>query len=251
MPWRVYVDEAGDRGIAQRSSRHFVMSAVIVKDGDDSAVRAELSAMRAALGRDPAHVLHFQKFSHAQRLKACQDLCGSRLSCVTSVILCKRGFTSPQPDGTLAFITNPDPMYLWAVRLLLERVSWYVRDQGGGPSIVTFAHVRRFPKHKLHDYRGALERSTTNIWWPSFEGHPFRIESPGKIENLQLADIAASALFRAIEPDEFGNVEPRYLNEILPKVYRRGAASISSYGLKVFPNDEVRAGGSLAHLAAL
>jgi hypothetical protein len=196
-------------------------------------------------------VLHFQKFSHSQRLKAVQDLRASSIDALTSAVLCKRGFDQPDPAGNLAYITNPDPMYLWAVRLVLERVSWYVREHGDGKAIVTFAHVRHFQSQKLHDYREALERADTGIHWSAFDGHPFRISSPDRTELLQVADTAASALFRAVEPDEYGNVERRYLTELLPKAYRRRTAPVTSYGLKVFPSSQCADGAPLAWMRAL
>ncbi len=251
VAWRVYVDEAGDRGISAASSAHFVVSAIIVRDTADATVRQELNALRVALGRKSGQTLHFQKFSHSQRLKAAQDIAGSSIAAISNVILCKRGFNQPLPAGNMAYITNADPMYLWAIRLLLERISWYIRDNGGGDAKVTFAHVRRFPAHKLHDYRSALELSPTEIHWPAFNGHAFRIDAPDKIELLQCADTAASALFRAVEPDEYGNVERRYLDELRPKLYRRGAAMVTSYGLKVFPTNECTTGGTLAWLRDL
>jgi hypothetical protein len=249
--WRVYIDEAGDRGISPRSAAHFVVSATIVRDDHDAPARDELSGLRATLGRKPGHVLHFQKFSHSQRLKAVQDIAASPIDAITSAVLCNRGFDQPDPAGDLAYITNPDPMYLWAVRLVLERVSWYIREHGGGDAVVTFAHVRHFPSQKLHDYRQALERTDTNIFWPAFAGHPFRIGSPERVELLQVADTAASALFRAVEPDEFGNVERRYLEELVPKLWRRGSRPLTSYGLKVFPTSHCAGGAPLAWLRSL
>jgi len=249
--WRIYIDEAGDRGISARSSAHFVVSAVIVRDDRDRDARDELTTLRIAMGRQPGQVLHFQKFSHSQRLKAVQDLAASSVDAVASVVLCKRGFDQPNPAGAMAYITNPDPMYLWAVRLVLERASWFIRDNGGGKAVVTFAHVRRFQTQKLHDYRQALESNDTSIDWAAFAGHPFKINSPDRVEMLQVADTAASALFRAVEPDEFGNVERRYLEELAPKLYRRGTAAVTSYGLKVFPSSHCADGSPLAWLRSL
>lgn len=155
----------------------------------------------------------------------------------------------PLPTGEMAHVSKPDPMYLWALRLLLERVSWFVDESGGTDAVVTFAHLKGFPASKLHDYRAALEAAgEVDIRWPVFSGHPFRIASPKAVELLQLADSAASALFRAIEPDKFGNTEPRYLQELRPKLYRRGQGKLTSYGLKVFPVSVCRAGGQLAFL---
>lgn len=249
MLYRVYVDEAGDRAISKGSSRHFVVSAVIVADEQDARLRADLGRLRGDLGRHPGHVLHFQKFSHSQRLKAVQDIAAMPLAAITNVIVHKDLIGQPMPAGDMAYISRPDPMYLWALRLLLERISWFVDDLGGSEAIVTFAHLKGFRAQKLHDYRHALETSDGyDVRWRVFDGHPFRIDSPGKVELLQVADSTASALFRAIEPDRFGNTEQRYLRELAPKLYRRGAAEITSYGLKTFPGKVSERGGPLAFL---
>ena len=252
MIYRVYVDEAGDRAISNGSSRHFVVSAVIVKDEDDAEMRTRLAHLRAALSRHPGHVLHFQKFSHSQRLKAVQDIAAAPLATVANVIVHKDLIGQPLPAGDMAYISRPDPMYLWALRLLLERVSWFVDDEGGRGAIVTFAHLKGFRAQKLHDYRRLLETSDgVDIRWSVFRGHPFRIDSPKGVELLQVADTAASALFRAIEPDRYGNTEPRYLEELAPKLYRRHKADITSYGLKTFPRRVSEAGGALEFLRRL
>lgn len=246
MLYRIYVDESGDRGISARSDKHFVVSAVIVADADEPTVRTELAGLRGTLGRHPGQVLHFQKFSHSQRLKAVQDIAGFSVAAITNVIIHKRLIGQPMPAGNMAFISRADPMYLWALRLLLERVSWYVDEHGGTEAIVTFGHVKGFQPQKLHSYRQALELTPdVQIRWNVYLPHKFRIDSPKNIELLQVADTTASALFRAVEPDDFGNTEVRYLQELRPKLYRRGAANVTSYGLKVFPTAEANPGGSL------
>lgn len=247
MLYRVYVDEAGDRGISPASSKHFVVSAVIVADEDDATVRAEHASLATALGRHPGQVLHFRKLTHPQKIKAAQDIGNSAVAAITNVIIHKGQLGRPLPAGSMAYISQPDPMYLWALRLLVERISWYVAEHGGTDgAVVTFAHVRHFKAEKLHDYREALELTPeVQIRRGVFDGHPFRMDSPDKIVLLQLVDAAASALFRAVEPDVYGNTETRYLDDLSPKVYRRGAAPTTSYGLKVFPAAECGPGGPL------
>ena len=251
MLYRVYVDEAGDRGMSPTSSTHFVVSAVIVADSSDATVRQELAVTRTALGRGPGHVLHFQKLTHSQRLKAAQDLAGFSIAAVTNVVIHKNLLGQPMPAGNVSFISRPDPMYLWALRLLLERVSWYCDEHGSGEAIVTFAHVRHFKAQKLHDYRRALSLTPgVQIRWPVYDHHRFRIDGPSYVELLQLADITASALFKAIEPDGYGNTETRYLSDLRPVLYRRGTANVVSYGLKVFPTAQAQPGGPLDFLRA-
>lgn len=253
MLYRVYVDEAGDRGISDSSGCHFVVSGVVVADPDEAQLRSGLRRLRADLGRRPDDVLHFVKFSHSQRLKAVQDIAASPLATIVSVIVHKDLIGQPFPSGNMAHISRPDPMYLWALRLLLERISWFVDDAAGdNEAIVTFAHLKGFKARKLHDYRKALEgNGDTGVRWQVFADHPFRVESPKSVELLQIADTTASALFRAIEPDAYGNTEMRYLNELRPKIYRRAEADFTSYGLKVFPSSVAEEAGPLAFLRQL
>jgi hypothetical protein len=248
---RVYVDESGDRGMKPNSSDHFVVSAILVRDSDDAQVRTELAALSQALGRHAGQVLHFRNLTHSQKIKATQDLAASSVQAITNVVVCKRHLQGVGPAGNATLITRADPMLLWAMRLLLERVSWYIRDHGGSTSIVTFAHIKNFKTQKLHDYRAALLNSPTNIHWPSFDGHKFRFGGMASVELLQLADSTASALGGAVNPDQYGNVEDRYLRNLSGKLYRYGNSPITSYGLKVFPTSQADPGGSLHALRSI
>jgi len=230
--------------MSSSSSNHFVTSAVVITDAAEAAARAELSSLRSALGRSPGQVIHFQNLSHSHRLKAAHDLATSSVATVISVVICKT------PLQQAALISQADPMYLWALRLLLERVSWFCDENGQGEAVVTFAHVRHFKTHKLQDYRNALEQTQgVQIRWWVFAGHPWRMNAPQQIQLLQLADTAASAVFKAVEPDAFGFTEPRYLGELRPVIYRRGTGAVTSYGLKVFPNAMGATGAPLGFLA--
>lgn len=168
------------------------------------------------------------------------------------MILDKNALRRSDPAGEISRLSHPDPMYLWALRLLVERVSWLVENRGGSNAIVTFAHLKRFQARKLHDYRRALEGSTdTSIRWHVYRDHPFRFATPGEIDLLQVADTTASAVFKAVEPDRFGNTEPRYLEVLRSKLYRGDETGITSYGLKTFPAAISGPDGHLAFLRDL
>jgi Protein of unknown function (DUF3800) len=205
--YRVYIDEAGDRGHRPRSSQHFVVAAVIVRDADELAVRSQLVTLRATVGPGPSHVLHFRNLTHPRKVKACRHIAAMPIAVITGVIVCKRKVAATLPGGGYAYIKQADPMYLYAVRLLLERVSWYIDDHGGGPAIVTFAHLRRFRVAKLHAYRSALEQSPTEIRWNAYAGTRSAWPIPRPSSYCRSADAAASALYSAVEPDAYGNRE--------------------------------------------
>ncbi len=222
-----------------------MVAAIVVRDDRDAEVRAHLAKLRTELGRRPDQPLHFLKFTHPQRLRSTQAVAASPIRAVTSVILCKE----PLRDSQKTRLTSADPMYLYALRLLIERVSWCIRRSGGEEAKVTFAEVKGFQAGKLHAYRQRLEaRDDVNIDWPILEGHPFQIARPKDIELLQVADTAASAIYQAVEPDPYGNIEPRYLAELGPKIFRPAGKPVTSYGLKTFPSKVSNPGESLHFL---
>ena len=56
-----------------------------------------------------------------------------------------------------------------------------------------------------------------------------------------IADVTASAVGKAFNPDQFNNTEPRYLQEMAARFYRYRGRSIVKYGLKMHPwNDEIQ-----------
>jgi hypothetical protein len=90
VQYRVYVDEAGDRGISPTSSRHFVVSAIVVAESSDPLLRLELGELRASLRRRQEHTLHFVSFSHSERLKAAQDVADSSVEAIANVVIDKK-----------------------------------------------------------------------------------------------------------------------------------------------------------------
>jgi Protein of unknown function (DUF3800) len=251
--FRVYVDEAGNRFISPKSDNFFVVSAVIVHDEWKGRVTEDFCDLKMALGRLPEHRLHFSKLSKLKRVAAARGVAQLPIAKITSVIVSKDRMGELGPAGDLAYIADPDPMYLWALRLLLERISWFVKAQRGR-AIVTFSHLKSLDPRQIHEYRVALESGSDDpkmtIEWPVFADHSFRVDGPKKIELLQLADTAASSTYHAVQPGADGVV---YLKELKPKLYRgtpprKSAGLITKYGLKVFPDREATAGGQLAFL---
>src|SRR5690606_303400 len=134
--------------------------------------------------------------------------------------------------------------YLYTLRYLLERLSWYARDQRQTLSY-TLAHIVRFKLSKLREYERRLQAQPgCNVVWSRLDPHGGRLDQPSRVELLQFADTAASATFAAFEPDKYGNTEQRYLTELKACLYRRGQATnaLTSYGLKMHPwNDSTKA----------
>lgn len=232
-PLNAFIDEAGQRGTSKKSSDHFVMSAVIVADEHLPATLQLLADLRTTLGRKPEDVLHFQKFRHPHRIRACQILAAHHpAATIASVVVCKRHLTDTAR-------LNDDQAYLYTFRYLLERLSWFAQTEGRVMHY-TLAHVVRFKMKTLRQYEAALHSRDTQIKWAFLDPKGGRLAQPENLEMLQLADTVASATGLAFNPDNFGNTEPRYLQELAPAMYRRGTApnALTSYGLKMHPWNE-------------
>jgi hypothetical protein len=207
------------------------MSAVIVADSRKADLLAALAQLRVDFKQPVGHTLAFKNLSHQSRLHMAQTLAGLDFVTVTNVIVCKREVPVPMQDV--------DGAYLYTLRYLLERISWYVDDRGG-QAYVTFAHIDRFKIAKLDAYVQTLQASgsQTEIRWRALF-LPVRMMTMQGHDFLQVADATASATAQAFEPDQYGNTEDRYLRALAPRLYRRGRGPITSYGMKLHPTTMV------------
>lgn len=227
--YHAFIDEAGDRGHSARSTDHFVMSAVVMADTHLPAASALLAKLRQDLKRRPGDPLHWQNLrTHSHRLHAAKTLGGFAGAHIASVVVCKRDLAAKR-------VPDEDVAYFYTFRFLLERLSWFARDHGSVLDY-TLAAIVRFKTATLRHYEQRLRAEPgCNVAWHHLDAHGGRIDQPNRVELLQLADIAASATFKAFDPDEFGNTEVRYLTELAPRLYRRPPGPLTSYGLKMHP----------------
>lgn len=211
------------------------MSAVIMRETDLPTLDAFLDALRDGLGK-PGAVLAWKNIKgHPGRLFVAREIGRQNWLRISSVVVCKR---------YLAGLPTEDHAYLYTLRFLMERLSWFARDRGEVLRF-TLAHIVRFQLAKLRDYESRLHADPTcKIAWAALDGKGGRIDQPRRVPGLQLADLAASGTGAAFNIDDFGNTEPRYLHEMSPALYRRGSSDtrLTSYGLKMHPwNDATKA----------
>lgn len=208
------------------------MSAVIINNEDLPQAAEFLAKLRIDLGRGPGdHITWKNLKGHSLRLHAAQALGSQDWATVSSVVVAKRHIS----DNVSSM--NDDRSYLFTLRFLLERLSWFARDNGRELTY-TLAHVVRFKIEKLREYEEALHTlPCCQIAWASLNPKGGHIDQPQRQEMLQLADLSASATFAAFEPDAFGNTERRYLGQLGSRLYRR-TGPLTSYGLKMHPWNE-------------
>lgn len=244
-----FIDESGQRAFTPTSSDYFVMSAVIVQDVDVPAAAAFLAELRRELNRRPGDTLHFKNLhTHEERVHVSKRIGAIGFLTVSTVVICKRRF-NPERHGW----TTDEATYSKTVELLLERLSWFARDECGiwnpprdpfsrggwrpGVMSYTLAHIVRYTTAHLRQLEAQLRtRAETDIAWKHLDPRGGRLDQTSRVELLQLADLAVSATAKAFEPDRFGNTNRVYLEALASRLYRRRTGNLSSYGLKVYPS---------------
>ncbi len=240
MPyWHAYVDESGDRGWRRRptevplgtrvgSSEHFCMTAVLVPDGAQSAILDRWVQAAIEIGRAPSDVVHWTSVrSHSQRLHLCHSVDAVDELRIISVVFSKWDVEN------VSAVRQPDHLYNWVLRLLVERLSWFGKRHDA-QTVMHFAQVKGLPPRVIADYLSGLQRQATNIEWRHLL-MPARVNTPHNQKMLQVADTASGAVYAAFEWDEYGHTERRYLDTLRTRIWTPAGGALQTYGLKVCP----------------
>ena len=247
-----YIDESGDegfvfKGVGIGSTAWLVLSAVVMPKEDDLTVVDLAAKIRSTIGKPKDFALHFQDLSHERRVAAC-DLIGESELCIISILTSKRNLPPDYP-------TKPKyTLYRYMCRLLLERISWLCRDRprpGDGTAKLIFSNRAAMSYDDLRNYLTMLKKRSdelkVKIEWKVIDPLQVSAINHEQLAGLQIADFAASGSRWGVDPNQYGNVETRYIEMLKPRFYRHNDKVIG-YGLKFFPNfDKIKP--SNAHLA--
>jgi Protein of unknown function (DUF3800) len=233
--YRVWIDETGDRGNSPTSSPFFGFAAAIIRAEWMDQLQRGKAEINRQLERASTHELHWSKNlkDHEKRHTAAEEV--GKLPLRFSYAVIEKA--SLPPGAHMG--SNKDALYNYAMRLLLERVSWLV-DEANGEATITLASVSGLPARVPRAYIELLRRGgrTNQVRWNAI--HPkIEVRHASTRDGLQVADIAAGALDRAIRPHQRPphRMEPAYLMLIASRIYVRTAGKIASYGLKALPRD--------------
>ncbi len=254
-----YIDESGDEGFQFEggSSHWFVLSCVVLRRANELQEAKLVDEVRSLLNskRQPSHripdkkPLHFRDLPHEQRKVYSQRIGAADLHAL-SVLISKPDLDSPEK------FTGGSNLYFYAVRLLMERLSWYCRDHkrkedaGDGSVEIVFSYRSSMDYNALREYLEHLDANRIDLDFKAEPGiiRPERILTftHGKRMGLQIADAVASGFFYAVQPSQYGMTEDSYARLILPRAYRH-RKELWGYGVKIFPNEaeERRRNGEL------
>lgn len=220
----VYIDEAGDLGV-NRGTQWFVLSAVIVDKTEEPNLRAKLSNVKSRLNVKDVHLRKITDFY--KRGYIVKELNDGDFTYVNVIADTKKLDQSKISSSTVA--------YNYLCRMLLERVSWFLRDTNRTADIVLSARgtsrdgeLIEYIKEKLIPY--GQNQIAKNVF------DKVSAKSAGSWDMLQLADVCATTMFLTYEKNGWGFCTPCYLRVLQKHLYRHDG-NLDSYGIKYFtPN---------------
>lgn len=225
----VYVDEAGDPGVKQKSvaeleaaSEWFVVSAVVVRDIREQDVPAWVSDMREAVRAQGRSPIHYRKLSRSNQARVCRMLAGKdvRIFVVASHKTNMRGYQNKRMGSSF----GRGEFYNWCLRLLLERVTQWcanrskVEERGIEAARIVFSERGGHDYTHLRGYIDTLRTQAENgatflkakevvpgVLYPGL----CDVRPHSGLAGLQLADIAASAFFQGLDSKSLAyTIEP-------------------------------------------
>jgi hypothetical protein len=251
-----YIDESGDPGLKRvkpldtpGSSEWLMVSAVVISTEHEADVPSWIADLTTALQSHQMRDLHFQKLTPARKLIACQHLASRPVRCfvIASNKRNMRGFRNPFAEK----IPSDNWYYCWMTRLLLERVTHWVKHR----SIRDYGSVQRLKL--VFSERGGLSYTQLNAYyeWLRSKGDN-QVLKMGNLEyetihmrlmqvvnhaghdGLKLPDIVASAFFKAADVLDTGGCDTSFAAALEPRMARwpdNKQGLVSGYGVKLMP----------------
>lgn len=247
----LFIDEAGDDGLARvkpidadGASEWLVLSGVLVRAEDEGRTRVWLDQIRRDINALQSPVLHFKKLSPTKRVRAASML-GELPVRIFTVCSNKKNMRGHRNERA-AMVDGKQWFYNWVVRILMERATNYCLRN-------SLKKLNRPGKVKvLFSSRGGHSYGQTKAYWEYLkaQGTPFLNKYHIKFEvlsyrlidyvphymhaGLQLADIAASSFYQAVETDslKWSNDSAKSLE---PKMARAGN-TVADCGLVLQPH---------------
>jgi len=233
-----FIDESGCSGgkFGEGSSEFLVMGATVIRDKYIAEVLKIFDAARDIRASQKT----FKKFSKENDINryVLTSLIGQ-----SKVRTCFVAIHKPSMQGTY-IRDNHANEYNYLFKILLERISWIVRDapiikNGNGPCRIVLSEQRMYPYEDLFDYLDRLKAGKHNC---SAAWEHLSDETPSILQHedetpVHIADIAASSFAMAIEPKSHGITDDRYIRNLSPTIYCRYGRA---FGVKLFPEREMR-----------
>ena len=186
--------------------------------------------------------LHFRTLNHAQRVAAVKLLAEKPMG-VCVVASNKETILDAVEKETFK---KKQHLYNYLVRFLMERLTELCARKAKVEAVesarlfVTFSRRAGTDYQVMRDYFGFMRdgkeklQPVRSVDWSVFSPADVRVENHSMRAGLQIADVVTSATYAALEPNEFGDVEPRYAL-LLKNRFLRRRKHILDCGLTIIP----------------
>jgi hypothetical protein len=214
---------------------------VVRKENDQSLVQWR-NEITQGLNRNQTRDLHFKNLNHSQRKFAAQCLGEKKFGIAVAM---SNKLTLMENQRYFQLFKQKNHLHNYLARWLLERVSRCIKvsHTSETPCRAKVVFSRRGGMN-YDDFRAYLELikdgrevrySPGRIDWDVID--PNRIEAldHSKRAGLQIADVATSSFFHAVEPDVFGNHERTYADLLRPRVIHMPRAPVYDCGVTHIP----------------
>ena len=254
-----YIDEAGDDGLAtvrpidpNGSPEWLMMSAVLIDASREQEAAAWPDAILAEMRKTQPQLseLHFKNLTIANGRSACEMTANLPLRCF---VVASNKKNMRQYDNPFAGqIPSKNWFYCWLTRLLLERVTYFVKlrsihDYGEPRSLgIVFSERGRFSYGQLMAYYEWLKIRTLagknhlplgSISWEVMDRDLFEVQPNHSRPCLYLSDIVASAFFRASDIYHTRQQDPQCAMLLQPRMARDAPSGlVHGFGVKLMPN---------------
>lgn len=243
-----YIDESGTPGTPSNGEEHYVTTAVVLPAARVGEALRRWQQFQCAL-HEPERgtpisrvpLTHFTKLDDPNRMWAVNQLASLKGSSIISVAVSRPAARF----GNIALGSQGPGSYFETLQYLLERLSWFGRQNHGTVAPV----VGQWGETGLAQLRAAEERirqTSASMEWRWIWEQRCVIRTTRDEPLLQLADTAASATRAAFETGKDNRVsagDPNYLFRLRPRLWRVprrceeeglcDRSCLSSYGLKL------------------
>lgn len=251
----VYIDEAGDDGLKAvkplsnpGASEWLILSAVVIRADNQSKVDGWVDEIKAKFKNHQRPDVHFSGLNPAKRITACSMLAelDARYFVVASNKKNMQGYNNPFAGK----IPSSNWFYCWMTRLLLERVTKFVFDRSmkehGEPKKLRIEYSARggLRYSQMHAYYEWMKLKKVpylpwgNLKWEVMDKDLLKVFPHLERSGLQLADVVASAFFKACDKYDTGACDPQFAKLLKPRMGREPdtkTGQISGFGLKLMP----------------
>jgi hypothetical protein len=254
-----YIDEAGDPGINKvmprtpgGSSEWIIVAAALIPAEVESEVSEWIGDLMRSMNSHQMRDLHFQRLNPTRKALACSFLANKRARLF--VVASNKQNMEGYQNLRAAQVPSDNWFYCWLTRILLERVTHDVYHA----SMKRYKEPRRVKLEfsergglrysQMHAYfewlkiKGASGRFAQFVPFGDFEYgtlHPdlMRVFNHSERDGLKLADIAASAFFKALDIHQTRDLDVSFAKLLEPCIARSPDRRLTAgYGVKLLPN---------------